>query len=248
MILKKLFKIKKLELDKNKLPIHIAIIPDGNGRWAKKRGMPRSAGHREGAKTLKKIVKFCAQLGIKYMTIYVFSTENWKRPKSEVDDLMSLLLEFLKNAEAELEGSNVRIKVIGRIEDLSEELQREISRVEKHTDGNTGLCLNIALNYGGRDEIVSAVKKIAREVAEGRLKPGDINENTISDMLYTSKIPDPDLLIRTSGEKRSSNFLLWQLAYTEFWYTNVLWPDFSEENMVEAICDFQNRNRRFGGI
>ncbi|HHW49667.1 MAG TPA: isoprenyl transferase [Clostridiaceae bacterium] len=248
MILRKLFKRKKVQLDKSKLPLHIAIIPDGNGRWAKRRGMPRSAGHREGAKTLKKIVKFCAQLGIKYMTIYVFSTENWKRPKSEVDDLMSLLLEFLRNAEAELEGSNVRIKVIGRIEDLSDELQKEIRRVEKHTDGNTGLCLNIALNYGGRDEIVSAVKKIAKEVAEGRLNPDEIDESVVSSRLYTCKIPDPDLLIRTSGEKRSSNFLLWQLAYTEFWYTNVLWPDFTENNMIEALQSFQNRNRRFGGI
>jgi len=248
MVFKKLFNKKKLQLDKSKLPVHIAIIPDGNGRWAKQRGMPRSAGHREGAKTLKRIVKFCAQLGIKYMTVYVFSTENWKRPKSEVDDLMSLLLEFLRNAEAELEGSNVRIKVIGRIKDLSDELQREIRRVEKHTEGNTGLCLNIALNYGGRDEIVTAMKKIAREVEKGRLKPDDIDEDVISCSLYTSNIPDPDLLIRTSGEKRSSNFLLWQVAYAEFWYTSVLWPDFSENDMVEAICDFQNRNRRFGGI
>lgn len=242
------FRKKEKKLDEKFLPVHIAIIPDGNGRWAKKRGLPRSAGHREGSITLKRIVKFCSKLGLKYMTIYVFSTENWNRPANEVDSLMSLLLDFLKNAENELDGSNVRIKVIGREKGLSPVLIKEIQRVEKITEGNTGLWLNIALNYGGRNEIVTAVKNLSNEVAEGKLKPEDIDETTIANRLYTSGMPDPDLLIRTSGEKRSSNFLLWQLAYAEFWYTDVLWPDFKEEDILEAIKDFQKRNRRFGGV
>jgi len=235
-------------IDINTLPVHIAIIPDGNGRWAKKRGLPRNAGHREGSNTLKAIVKYCAKLGIKYMTVFTFSTENWKRPKSEVDGLMSLLKEFLKNAENELSGSNVRIKVIGDISVLSEELQREILRVERMTEKNTGLTLNIALNYGGRDEIVFAVRQIGKEIAEGKLSLSDIDSNLISERLYTCGIPDPDLIIRTSGEKRSSNFLLWQSAYSEYWYTNVLWPDFRPDDLKEAIRDYQLRNRRFGGI
>lgn len=235
-------------IDTKTLPVHIAIIPDGNGRWAKKRGLPRNAGHREGSSTLKRIVKYCAKLGIKYITVYTFSTENWKRPKSEVDALMSLLKEFLMNAENELAGSNIRIKVIGDVSALSEELRREIPRVEKMTGKNTGLILNIALNYGGRDEIVSAVKQIAKEITEGRLNVSDIDGALISDRLYTCRTPDPDLIIRTSGEKRSSNFLLWQSAYSEYWYTDVLWPDFSQEDMKMAISDFQRRKRRFGGI
>ena len=246
-ILKKLFNKGGNQLDKDRLPIHIAIIPDGNGRWAQRRGLPRSAGHRQGSKTLKTIVKFCAQLGIRYMTVFTFSTENWKRPKNEVDALMALLLEFLRNAENELSGSNIRIRVFGDIKALPPEFHKEIPKVEKMTEKNTGLCLNIALNYGGKDEIVFAVKNIAKEISEGRLKPADISAKTISDGLYTAGIPDPDLLIRTSGEKRASNFLLWQLAYTEFWYTDVLWPDFGSKHIVEAISEFQRRNRRFGG-
>lgn len=241
-------KMKGKEIDKNRLPVHIAIIPDGNGRWATRRGMPRSAGHREGANNLKNIVKYCNNLGVTYVTFYAFSTENWSRPKEEVDALMSLLLEFLKNADKELEGSNIRIKVIGDISRLSKELQTEIKRVVESTKVNTGLNLVFALNYGGRDEIVNAVRRIAQDVQGGRLRPEDIDEETFSRRLYTSEMPDPELLIRTSGEKRSSNFLLWQSAYTEFWYTDKLWPDFTEKDMEEAIIDFQNRNRRFGGI
>lgn len=248
-LLSNIFRKKsKAMIDVKTLPVHIAIIPDGNGRWAKKRGLPRNAGHREGSNTLKTIVKYCAKLGIKYMTVYTFSTENWKRPKSEVDGLMSLLKEFLRNAENELSGSNVRIKVIGDISVLSAELQSEIARVEKMTEKNTGLMLNIALNYGGRDEIVFAVKQIGKEIAEGKLRLSDIDSNLISEKLYTGGIPDPDLIIRTSGEKRSSNFLLWQSAYSEYWYTNVLWPDFRPDDLREAISDYQQRNRRFGGI
>lgn len=248
-LLSKIFKKKpRAMIDIKTLPEHIAIIPDGNGRWAKKRGLPRNIGHREGSNTLKAIVKYCARLGIKYMTVFTFSTENWKRPKSEVDGLMTLLEEFLRNAENELSGSNVRIKIIGDISVLSEELQREISRVERMTEINTGLMLNIALNYGGRDEIVFAVRQIGKEIAEGKLKLSDIDSRLISEKLYTCGIPDPDLIIRTSGEKRSSNFLLWQSAYSEYWYTNVLWPDFKPDDLKEAIRDYQLRNRRFGGI
>lgn len=239
---------KDAEIDKNRLPVHIAIIPDGNGRWASRRGMPRSAGHREGANNLKTIVKYCNNLGIRYITFYAFSTENWSRPKEEVDSLMSLLLEFLKNADRELEGSNIRIKVIGDTRKLSKELQEEIKRVVKSTEKNSGLNLVFALNYGGRDEIVNAARKIAQDVKTGKLKPESIDQEIFSSRLYTSEMPEPELLIRTSGEKRSSNFLLWQTAYTEFWFTDKLWPDFTEKDMEEAIIDFQKRHRRFGGI
>jgi undecaprenyl diphosphate synthase len=239
---------KKYKVDNGKLPVHIAIIPDGNGRWAQKRGLPRSAGHRVGSNTLKQVVKKCASLGIKYVTVYTFSTENWKRPKSEVDSLMELLLEYLKNAEKELGGSNIRIKVIGNIKGLSTELQNAIPKVEKLTGGNTGLQLNLALNYGGRDEIIQAIRIIAGDVGKGKIKADDINEGTVTDRLYTSGIPDPDLIIRTSGEKRSSNFLVWQSAYSELCFPDVLWPDFKEKHLMSAINDYQNRNRRFGGI
>lgn len=241
-------KKKEYEIDYDRLPVHIAVIPDGNGRWANKKSLPRSLGHREGSNVLKKVVIFCDKIGIKYLTVYAFSTENWKRPKSEVDALMSLLLEFLKNAERELDGSNVRIRVIGDVNMLPQDMQREIARVVKLTAGNTGVNLNIALNYGGRHEIIAAIKKISSDVKNGIITVDDIDEKMISSKLYTLEIPDPDLLIRTSGEKRSSNFLLWQLAYTEFWYTDVLWPDFRERHLLEAIHDFQNRSRRFGGI
>lgn len=246
---KKLFSGKYKDAAGNgKLPVHIAIIMDGNGRWAKKRGLPRNFGHREGSNTLKRIVKFCNGIGIKYMTVYAFSTENWNRPKSEVDTLMSLLLEYLKNADKELAGQNIRIRVIGEKTRLNEEIKNEITRVEKSTVGNTGLNLNIALNYGSRNEIVHAVKEIAKDVKLGKLKIEDINESALESRLYTACIPDPDLLIRTSGEERLSNFLLWQLAYTEFWYTDVLWPDFTKEHILEAIKVYQSRNRRFGGV
>lgn len=247
-ILHSLFRKKQAKANESNLPVHIAIIPDGNGRWAKKRGLPRSAGHKQGSYTLKRIVKFSNNLGIKYLTIFTFSTENWKRPKSEVEALMTLLLEFLRNAEKELEGANVRIRVIGDVKKLSEELQTEIARVEKLTADNDGLVLNIALNYGGRDEILHAVKDIAEDVGNGRLKLEDINDILFSSRLYTAGIPDPDLLIRTSGEKRASNFLLWQLSYAEFWYTDVLWPDFQESDLLTAIDEFKKRNRRYGGV
>ncbi|WP_265443510.1 isoprenyl transferase [Acetivibrio straminisolvens] len=249
--LKNIFKIrnwKKSDIDYNKLPAHIAIIMDGNGRWAKKRALPRSVGHREGAKTLKEITTFCGEIGIKYLTVYAFSTENWKRPKSEVDALMNLLLDYLKNAETHIGGKSVRIQVIGDVSVFDDKIKKEIDRVTKLTSKNTGLILNIALNYGSRAEIVHAAKKIAKEVSEGKLKVDDIDEKVLNDGLYTAMIPDPDLLIRPGGEKRLSNFLLWQSAYTEFWYTDVLWPDFKKEHILDAIFEYQKRNRRFGGI
>ena len=239
---------KAFKINKDYLPGHIAIIPDGNGRWASRRGMPRNAGHREGSKVLKEIVLHCSEIGIKYLTVYAFSTENWKRPESEVNSLMELIHEFLEKAEEELSGSNIRIGIIGNMLGLSETLQRKIPEVVKMTMTNTGLVLNIALNYGGRDEIASAVRKIAVDVKEGKISAEDINEELISSKLYTSGIPDPDLLIRTAGEKRMSNFLLWQSAYAEIWYTDVLWPDFSKKHLLEAIHSYQNRKRKFGGI
>ncbi len=241
-------KPKTMELDYKRLPAHIAIIMDGNGRWAKKRNIPKNLGHREGANTLKKIVAYCDKIGIKYLTVYAFSTENWKRPKSEVDALMSLLLEFLKNADRELAGKNVSIRIIGNVKALSDVLQKEISRVTKSTAGNTGMQLNIALNYGGREEIINAVRALVKDVELGNIKSADINEEKLSNRLYTAGVPDPDLLIRTSGEKRLSNYLLWQSAYTEFWYTDVLWPDFKEQDVLQAILEYQKRERRFGGI
>ncbi|NLK87565.1 MAG: isoprenyl transferase [Clostridiaceae bacterium] len=233
---------------KDKIPVHIAVVMDGNGRWAEKRGLPRKAGHREGANTLKRIVTECDAIGVRYLTAYAFSTENWNRPKDEVDALMSLLLEFLKNADKELAGKNIRILVIGDTERLSDEIRREITRVVSNTSANTGLSLVIALNYGGRCEIASAAARIARDVKDGRISPQDVDEKLFSEYLYTKGIPDPDLVIRPSGENRLSNFLLWQSSYSEFWYSNILWPDFSRNDLHEAISEFQRRNRRYGGL
>ncbi len=242
-------KIKGPELDiSQKLPAHIAVIMDGNGRWAARRGLPRSAGHREGANTLKRIVRECDSLGVKYLTAYAFSTENWNRPKEEVDALMSLLLEFLRNAEKELAGKNIRILVIGDSDKLSPEIRREIKRVVLNTSGNTGLSLVIALNYGSRCEIAAAAARIAKDVLDGRITPEDVDEKLFSCYLYTKDIPDPDLVIRPSGENRLSNFLLWQSSYSEFWYSDILWPDFSKRYLIEAICEYQRRNRRYGGL
>lgn len=235
-------------LNKNNLPVHIAIIMDGNGRWARKRGLSRNVGHREGSQTLRKIVEACEKIGIKYLTVYAFSTENWNRPKSEVDSLMALLLEYLQRAEKELAGDNTRIRVIGDLSRLSEEIRLQTQKVMKLTEKNTGLNLNIALNYGGRAEIVQAAKEIAKEVNQGKLKPSSVDEKAVADRLYTAGIPDPDLIIRTGGEERLSNFLLWQAAYSELWFTSVLWPDFNEEELLRAIKDYQERNRRYGGI
>ena len=221
---------------------------DGNGRWAKKRGLPRVVGHREGANTLKKITAFCGDIGIKYLTVYAFSTENWSRPKDEVDGLMNLLLDFLKNAEKHIGGKNDQIRVIGDVSALSGNIQAVIERVRKITAKNTGIVLNIALNYGSKREIVNAIREITKDVTYGKYNVNAIDEKLVEKKLYTRDLPDPELMIRTSGEMRISNFLLWQSAYTELWFTDVLWPDLKGEHIIKAIYEFQNRNRRYGGI
>lgn len=241
-------KKKQAELDLMHLPKHIGIIMDGNGRWAKKRGLPRSAGHSAGADALKKIITEANNLGVKYITVYAFSTENWKRPKEEVDYLMSLLLDYLRNAEKTLAGENVVIRAIGSRKELSQEIREQIVRTEEFTKNNTGIVMNIALNYGGREELTNAVKEICAEVADGKTNINDITDKTIDAHLYTKEQPDIDLLIRTSGEQRLSNFMLWQVSYAEMWFTDKLWPDFKPSDLRQAIIDFQNRGRRFGGI
>ena len=241
-------KQKNLTIDYNNLPKHIGVIMDGNGRWATKRGLPRSAGHSAGADTLKKIVTECNKMGVKYITVYAFSTENWSRPKTEVDFLMNLLLDYLKNAEKTLAGENVVIRAIGSRAELTEEIRQQIVKTEEFTKNNDGIVMNIALNYGGREEIVSAVKNVCADVQKGDINPQEITEKMFSDYLYTAGQPDIDLLIRTSGEQRLSNFLLWQNSYSEMWFTRKLWPDFSTEDLRQAIADFQKRGRRFGGV
>lgn len=236
------------KIDKSRIPRHVAIIMDGNGRWAKKRGLPRSMGHRAGVETIREIVKTSSSLGIKYLTLYAFSTENWKRPKDEVNTLMSLLIEFLRKEIDELNKNNVIVKAIGDISQLPRQCIDELNRAYDLTKNNKGLCLNLALNYGSRDEITKAVINIAREVKKGNIEIGDINEKLISDNLYTKGIPDPDLLIRPSGEYRLSNYLLWQVAYSEFWFSDIYWPDFKPIYLYNAILDYQNRDRRFGGV
>ncbi|HWI54159.1 MAG TPA: isoprenyl transferase [Desulfobacteria bacterium] len=235
-------------LDMSKLPVHIAIIMDGNGRWATRRGLPRAMGHRSGVESLRDIVKACSSLGIGYLTVYAFSTENWKRPTEEVNILMDLLVEYLKKELEELHRSNVRIRAIGCTGDLPDKARQALADAQISTENNTGLTLNLALNYGGRNEITEAVRLIGTDIASGRLSPESINEEVISGYLYTAGIPDPDLMIRPSGELRISNFLLWQAAYSEFWYSPVLWPDFRRIHLLEAIVDYQSRQRRFGGL
>ncbi len=242
-----LFKKQAKTFDKETLPKHVAIIMDGNGRWAKKRSVPRVVGHRSGAETLKKISKHAGHLGIKYITVYAFSTENWKRDAEEVSGLMGLLLHYLKTAETELAGDNARICVIGDRSRFSAEIQAEMTRVENVTAKNDGVIVTLALNYGSRDEITRAVQGLAQKVLDGTLAPDAIDEKTISESLYTHFLPDPDLIIRTSGEMRLSNFLMWQSAYSEFYFTNKLWPDFSEKDFDAAMEAYLSRHRRFGG-
>ena len=231
------------EIKERPLPEHIAIIMDGNGRWAKKRSLPRTAGHVAGAKTFKNIARYCNKIGLKYLTVYAFSTENWKRPKAEVDSIMNLLRDYLKDAE-NFKSDNIKVKFIGNLDVLDEDIKALMKKDEDGSKDATGLCLNIAINYGGRDEITKAVKKI---VKSGK-KAEDITEQTISDNLYTKGIPDPDFIIRPSGEYRLSNYLIWQSAYAEYWFSDVLWPDFKPKHLEKAIEEFNNRNRRFGGI
>ena len=235
------------EIDRENLPEHVGIIMDGNGRWAKKRGLPRSAGHRAGAQNLKTISEYAGELGIKYITAYAFSTENWKRPKEEVDALMALLLDYLRDKE-QLAGKNVTIRVIGDRSALSDEINREIDVIEEYTRGRNGMVMYLAINYGGRQEIVNAVRQIASGAARGELSPDEVGEQMISEKILTSDVPDADLIIRPSGELRLSNFLLWQSAYSEFWFSDINWPDFTTKDFARAILDYQNRNRRFGGV
>ncbi len=231
---------------KGNLPRHIAIIMDGNGRWARRRGLPRVAGHRKAVESVRDVVEACGDLGIEVLTLYTFSVENWGRPREEVTALMSLLVETIRKEIDDLVKNNVRLITIGHLEDLPPITRESIEYGMERTRHNTGLILNLALSYGGRREIVDTVKAIARKVLNGELRPEDIDEEVVSNHLYTAGLPDPDLLIRTSGELRISNFLLWQLAYTEMYITEVLWPDFRREHLYEAIRAYQKRERRFG--
>lgn len=235
-------------LDDSNIPQHIAIIMDGNGRWAKKRGLPRVAGHREGMKVIKKIVRMANRLNVRILTLYAFSTENWKRPKSEVDYLMKLPELFLAKELPILMEENVKVRLMGRKNNLPEHTLKAVETAVEKTKNNTGLILNFALNYGSRLELLEATKQIALDVKNGKLDVEQISEKTIESYLMTNGLPDPDLLIRTSGEIRLSNFMLWQLAYSEFCFTDVLWPDFTEEHFIEAIRIFQQRGRRYGGV
>jgi undecaprenyl diphosphate synthase len=229
-------------------PDHIAIIMDGNGRWAQKRGLPRAAGHKEGLSTVVKIVKAAVHCKVKVLTLYTFSTENWKRPKSEIDVILRLPKEFLSVYLPDLISNNVRIEAIGDLEKLPVHTREAIEYAIVRTRDNDGLQLNIALNYGSRHEILHSMKELITDIHEGKLSLNDLDEERFSGYLYTKDVKDPDLLIRTGGEKRLSNFLLWQLAYTEFWFTDVLWPEFSEEEFIRALDQFSQRKRRYGGV
>lgn len=232
------------------VPRHIAVIMDGNGRWAKKRGLPRKAGHKVGAETFRTIATYCKDIGVQYFTVYAFSTENWKRPQDEVDTLMNLFRTYLREAAETMVARGVAVRVLGDLSVLPEDIRRQIDEVHALADtlGENAATASLCINYGGRDEIKNAVRALAKQVQDGTLKPEDITEDSISQNLYTAHMPDPDLIIRPSGEIRTSNFLLWQSAYSEYYFTDVLWPDFSTQDMDAAIADFNRRSRRFGGV
>ena len=236
------------ELDLTNLPRHVAIIMDGNGRWAKARRLPRLAGHRAGVESVRASVRASAELGIEVLTLYVFSVENWNRPKAEVSGLMQVLKETLRCELAELDENNVRLRTIGRETDLPADVRRQLDETRDALAANTGLTLNLALSYGGRAELVDATKSLVKDIVAGQLSVDDISEASVARYLYTADIPDPDLLIRTSGELRVSNFLLWQIAYSEIWVTKDHWPDFRREHLIAAIRDYQARERRFGRV
>lgn len=238
----------KSQIKMDKLPQHVAIIMDGNGRWARKRGNERIFGHRNAVESVRQVVEAAGELGVGYLTLYAFSTENWKRPRTEVEALMSLLVSTIRNETDKLHQNNVRLMAIGSLADLPKSIREQLEQSIEHTKNNTGLRLVLALSYSGRWEIADAARKMAEAVRDGSLKPEDIDACTISSFMISAAIPDPDLLIRTSGEHRISNFLLWQLAYTELYFTPVLWPDFRKEHFYEAVIDFQRRDRRFGKI
>jgi undecaprenyl diphosphate synthase len=238
----------RLSLDTDNIPVHVAIIMDGNGRWAKQRGLPRVAGHRSGMKNVKKITMAANEIGVKILTMYAFSTENWKRPKEEVDFLMKLPQEFFPLEIDELMANNVHIRMTGWREGLPDYTLKAVDDAIERTKNNTGLILNFALNYGSRKEMLNGVKQIVRDAEQGRLNAEDIDDDLFSKYMLTSDLPDPDLLIRTSGELRISNFMLWQLAYTELWFTEAYWPEFTEEHFYRAIAEYQRRVRRYGGL
>lgn len=239
---------KNYELDMSNIPNHIAIIMDGNGRWAKKRLLPRTAGHKAGVEAIREVVKYSNKIGLKYLTLYAFSTENWKRPKVEVDALMNLLVNYLRKELDELNNNNVKITAIGDISKLPKICVEELKKSFEVTKSNTGVNLNLALNYGGRDDLINSFKALGELIKGGNIEPKQIDESYIKSNLSTSNVPDPDLVIRTSGEQRLSNFLLWDVAYSEFYFTDVLWPDFGEDDLKQAIYSYQNRDRRFGGL
>ena len=242
-------KLLQEELKKSgEMPAHIAIIMDGNGRWAKRKGLPRAAGHKRGVDTVRDIVEACAEIGVKYLTLYTFSTENWNRPKDEVSTLMRLLLSSLKARLRELDKNDIKLTSVGDLSSLPVGVQKQLNTDIEKTKNNKRMTLNLALSYSGRWELIKAVKSISEQVAEGKLRTEDIDEKIISDNLTTRDLPDPDLLIRTSGEFRVSNFLLWQIAYTEFVILDVLWPDFKREHLYNSIKEFQKRERRFGKV
>ncbi|MCM3691456.1 isoprenyl transferase [Neobacillus niacini] len=239
---------ESIHISEDHIPEHIAIIMDGNGRWAQKRGMPRVAGHKEGMSTVVNIVKAAVKYKVKVLTLYTFSTENWKRPKTEVDTILKLPKQFLHIYLPDLMANNVRIGTIGDIEHLPAHSREAVQYAVNRTRDNNGLQLNFALNYGGRQEILNAMKELFADINDAKLSLDDVDEQTFSGYLYTTGLPDPDLLIRTGGEKRLSNYLPWQFAYTEFWFTDVLWPDFSEKEFIQALEEYGQRKRRFGGL
>jgi undecaprenyl diphosphate synthase len=234
-------------VDLDSIPRHVAVIMDGNGRWAAKRGLPRLAGHQAGAKSVREIIAAAIEIGVDFLTIYSFSSENWNRSADEVGGLMKLFIEVLEREMVNLERMNVKVRVIGHMGDVPSATRDAFARCETRTMDNTGMTLVVALNYGGRVEITDAVRSIAQDVASGSMDIADVSEATVSSRLYTAGIPDPDLVIRTSGEMRVSNFLLWQIAYSELWVTSTLWPDFTRNDLLRAILDYQKRTRRFGG-
>jgi len=236
------------QVDFDRLPRHVAIIMDGNGRWAKKRGLPRTAGHKVGAETFRKIARHCKKLGVEYLTVYAFSTENWKRPAEEVDAIMGLLKTYMMEAIESMEKEQIKLKFFGDMSALSPELQGLVRKTDEMSSGIDGFQANICLNYGGRDEILQAVRAFAKECAEGKADAESLTAEQFDSYLYSAGVPDPELIIRPSGELRLSNFLLWQCAYAEFYYCDTLWPDFSEEDLEKAIVDYQKRDRRFGGV
>ena len=236
------------QVDFSRLPRHVAIILDGNGRWAKKRGLPRTAGHAYGAEAFRRIGNYCKAIGIEYLTVYAFSTENWRRPPEEVRTIMSIFDKYMKEALSIMERDKFKMRFFGERSGLSPELQRLMAAAEEKSTHYDGCQMNLCINYGGRDEIKNAVRAIAQQVKNGEIQPEDITEETIGAHLYTAHMPDPDLIIRPSGEIRTSNFLLWQSAYSEYYFTDVLWPDFKTSDLDAAIDNFNSRNRRFGGV